>query len=213
MAEENSSLTIPLTEKLKGIPGIFGIRLGEEPSYDVLSSDGDVEIRSYRSFLIASITINGSFEEARKEAFISLAKYIFGKNKDKKHLKMTTPVLQEENSNDGLSMTSPVIHQPTGTGWTMSFVLPSKYNLASAPTPRDKRIHLFKQPARVVACLRYSGTNTQDKIKKYSAELMRWLSKNHLYDPIGEIQSAQYDGPSTIPFLRKNEVMIEVNGL
>ena len=212
MAEENSTLSIPLSEKLKGIPGIFGIRLGEAPHYDVLSYDGDIEIRSYRPLLLASITINGSFEEARKEAFLALANYIFGKNKDKKHLKMTSPVLQEAN-NDVLPMTSPVIQEPTGSGWTMSFVLPVKYNLATAPTPKDRRIHLYTQPARVVACLRYSGVNNQEKIKKYSAELMRWLSKNHLYDPIGEIQSAQYDGPSTIPFLRKNEVLIEVNGL
>lgn len=212
MAGENSALNIPLSEKLKSIPGIFGIRLAEGPAYDVLHSEGNVEIRSYSHLLLASITINGSFEEARKEAFVSLANYIFGKNKDKKHLKMTTPVLQEPNS-DLLAMTSPMIHEPTGTGWTISFVLPVAYNLASAPTPKDRRIHLFNQPARVVACLGYSGVNSQEKIKKYSAELMRWLGKHHLYDPIGTVQSAEYDGPSTIPFLRKNEVMIEVNGL
>lgn len=212
MTEENSTLSIPFSEKLKGIPGIFGIRLGEGPSYDVLADDGEVEIRSYKAHLLASITINGSFEEARKEAFLALASYIFGKNKDKKNLKMTTPVLQEENG-QVLTMTSPVIHEPTGSGWTMSFVLPSSYNLATAPTPKDRRIHLYNQQARVVACLSYSGVNSQEKIKKHSAELMRWLSKNHLYDPIGEIQSAEYDGPSTIPFLRKNEVLIEVNGL
>lgn len=212
MAEENSSLTIPLSEKLKGIPGIFGIRLGHSPAYDVLHSENDVEIRSYRPLLLASITINGSFDSARKEAFVALANYIFGKNKDKKHLKMTSPVLQEETS-DVLAMTSPVLQEPTGLGWTMSFVLPSEFNLATAPTPKDRRIHLFNQPARVVACLRYRGVNSQDKIKKHSAELMRWLSKHHLYDPIGEIQSAQYDGPTTIPFLRKNEVLVEVNGI
>ena len=211
MAEEYSSPTIPLSEKLKIIPGIFGIRLGEAPVYDVLTSDGDIEIRSYRPLLLASITINGSFETARREAFIALANYIFGKNKDKKHLKMTTPVLQEEN-NDILPMTSPVIQEPTGLGWTMSFVLPQEYTLATAPTPKDRRIHLFNHPARVMACLRYSGVNSQEKIKKYSNELMKWIAQNDLYDPIGEIQSAQYDGPSTISFLRKNEVMIEVNG-
>lgn len=212
MSEENSSPSVPLAEKLKGIPGIFGIRLGEGPNYDVLTYDGEVEIRCYRPLLLASITINGSFDQARKEGFEALASYIFGKNKDKKHLKMTTPFLHEE-ANDVLPMTSPVIHESTGSGWTMSFVLPAKYNLATAPTPKDRRIHLYNQPARVVACLRYSGVNSQEKIKKYSAELMRWLSKNHLYDPIGEIQSAEYDGPTTIPFLRKNEVLIEVNGI
>ena len=196
MVEENS-LNIPLTEKLKGIPGIFGIRLGEGPLYSVVASEGDKEIRKYRPCILASISINGTFEEVRKEAFISLASYIFGKNKDKKHLKMTAPVL----------------HVPTGSGWTMSFILPTKYTLASAPTPQDKRIQLHKKPEHIAATIRYSGVNNQEKIKKYSAELMRWLSRKHLYNPIGEIQSAQYDGPTTIGFLRKNEIHVEVNSI
>lgn len=209
MADDQSTLEIPLSEKLKGIPGIFGIRLGEEPLYEVMESYGSIEIRKYHPFIMASITINGSFEEAKKEAFFCLANYIFGKNKDKKLLKMTAPVLQEE-TNDIIPMTSPVLQEPTQNGWTMSFVLPLKYSLATAPTPKDKRIHLHKNPERLVATLRYSGVNDQEKIKKYSAELMQWLSNNYTYIPAGEIQSAQYDGPSTIAFLRKNEIHLEV---
>ncbi len=209
MADDQSMLEIPLSEKLKGIPGIFGIRLGEGPLYEVVESHGQMEIRKYRPFILASITINGSFEEARKEAFLCLANYIFGKNKDKKLLKMTTPVLQEE-TNDILPMTSPVLQEPTHNGWTLSFILPLKYTLATAPTPKDKRIHLHKNPERLVATLRYSGVNDQEKIRKYSAELIQWLSRKYIYSPSGEIQSAQYDGPATIPFLRKNEIHIEV---
>ena len=164
MVEENS-LNIPLTEKLKGIPGIFGIRISEGPLYTVLVSDGAKEIRKYRPYILASITINGTFEEARQEAFLSLAQYIFGKNKDKKHLKMTAPVFQEEAS-EYMPMTSPVLHVPTIGGWTMSFILPHKYNLASAPTPQDKRIQLHKKAEHTVATMRYSGVNTQEKIKK-----------------------------------------------
>lgn len=202
MVEENSSLNIPLSEKLKSIPGIFGIRLGESPLYSVMLSEGDKEIRKYNPFILATITINGPFEKARKEAFLGLANYIFGKNKDNKHLKMTAPVLQGETS-ELIPMTSPFIQVPTGAGWSMSFILPMQYTLATAPTPQDKRIQLHKKPEHVVAALRYSGVNTEEKIRKYSAELTRWLSKKHLFNPIGEIQSAQYDGPSTIPFLRK----------
>ncbi|MBC7711895.1 MAG: heme-binding protein [Rhizobacter sp.] len=209
MAHDQSQLSIPLSEKLKGIPGIFGIRLGEEPLYEVIQSIGDKEIRKYRPFITASISVNGSFEEARKEAFFCLANYIFGKNKDKIQLKMTAPVLQEETS-DYIPMTSPVLQEPTQNGWTMSFVLPLEYTLASAPTPKDKRIHLSKNQERFVATLRYSGINDLDKIRKHSAELIQWLSKSFIYRPVGEIQSAQYDGPATIPFLRKNEIHLEV---
>ena len=209
MVEEKSHLDIPLSEILKGIPGIFGIRLGEEPLYDVIVSSGDKEIRKYRPYILASITINGSFEEARKEAFFCLAHYIFGQNKDDKQLKMTAPVLQEE-TNNHIPMTSPVLQESTGEGWTMSFILPLKFTLATAPTPIDKRIHLHKNQEKLVASLRYPGLTTQEKIKKYSAELIQWLNRNNTYSPIGEIQFAQYDGPTTIPFLRKNEIHVEV---
>ncbi|MBC7427738.1 MAG: heme-binding protein [Bacteriovorax sp.] len=209
MAHDQSILTIPLSEKLKSIPGIFGIRLVEEPLYEVLQTSGEKEIRRYHPFITASITVNGSFKEASKEAFFCLANYIFGKNKDKKLLKMTAPVLQEE-TNDYIPMTSPVFQGPAHNGWTMSFVLPMEYSLATAPTPKDKRIHLSKTHERLVATLQYSGINDQNKIRKYSAELIQWLSRNYTYTPLGEIQSAQYDGPTTIPFFRKNEIHLEV---
>ncbi|AUN97474.1 heme-binding protein [Bacteriovorax stolpii] len=209
MNQEKVTLDIPLSEKLKGIPGFFGIRLGEEPFYEVVCTEGDKEIRKYNSFILASVTINGNFEEVKKEAFACLASYIFGQNKDHKHLKMTSPVLQEE-TNDYIPMTSPIYQGPNSNGWTMSFVLPQKYNLATAPTPKDNRILLHKSPERMVASLRYSGANDQEKIKKFSAELVQWISKSDLFFPVGDIQIAQYDGPTTIPFLRRNEVHVEV---
>ena len=212
MNQEKMTLDIPFSEKLKGIPGFFGIRLGEEPVYEVLCTEGDKEIRKYNSFILASITVNGSFEEAKKEAFACLASYIFGQNKDNKHLKMTSPVLQEETT-DYIPMTSPLYEEPSSNGWTMSFVLPKKFNLATAPTPKDNRILLHKAPEKIVASFRYSGINDQDKIKKYSTDLLEWINKSELFFPLGDIQIAQYDGPATIPFLRRNEVHIEVKHL
>ncbi len=212
MNPEKVTLDIPLSEKLKGIPGFFGIRLGEEPFYEVLCTEGEKEIRKYNSFILASVTIHGSFEEAKREAFACLASYIFGQNKDNKHLKMTSPVLQEEN-NDFIPMTSPLSQGQSSNAWTMSFVLPLKYNLTTAPTPKDNRILLHKNPGRMIASLRYSGANDQEKIKKHSAELVSWINKSELFIPTGEVQIAQYDGPATIPFLRRNEVHVEVKQL
>lgn len=208
-SQEKSTLDIPFSEKLKGIPGFFGIRLGEEPLYDVVCTEGDKEVRSYNSFILASMTINGSFEEAKREALSCLTAYIFGHNKDGVQLKMTNPVLQEE-TNDYIPLTSPYFSENNYNGWSLSFVLPLKYNLATAPTPIDSRVLLHKNPARLIASLRYSGSNDQDKIKKYSNELLEWISGSDIYFPVGDVQIAQYDGPSTIPFLRRNEVHVEV---
>jgi hypothetical protein len=194
MTEDNSSPSVPLSEKLKGIPGIFGIRLGEEELYSTLQTEGEIEIRKYVPLILASITVQGDFEQASKQAFLSLSNYIFGHNKDNKKLQMLVPVLQEMNLND----------------WTMSFIMPLKYSLTTIPTPINKNIHLHKYPERLVATLKYSGTNTEDKIQDYSTELIDWLSNNQEYTPVGEIQCAQYDSASTISFLRKNEIHIEV---
>lgn len=212
MNQDKMTLDIPFSEKLKGIPGFFGIRLGEEPVYEVLCTEGDKEIRRYNSFILASVTVSGSFEEAKKEAFACLASYIFGQNKDNKHLKMTSPVLQEETT-DYIPMTSPLYEEPSINGWTMSFVLPKKFNLTTAPTPKDNRILLHKAPSRIVASNRYSGINDQEKIRKYSADLLEWINKSELFFPLGDIQIAQYDGPTTIAFLRRNEVHVEVKQL
>lgn len=212
MNQDKVTLDIPFSEKLKGIPGVFGIRLGEEPLYEVLCTESDKEIRKYHSFILASITVGGNYEEAKKEAFSALTSYIFGQNKENVSLKMTSPILHEE-YNDSIPLTTPLSPEPSMNGWTMSFVLPLKYTLATAPTPRDKRVLLHKNPERLVASLRYSGSNDQEKIKRHSAELVEWIGKSDLFVPVGEIQIAQYNGPATIAFLRRNEIHVEVKHL
>ena len=183
MVKENFSNINPFSKKLKEIPGIFGIRLANERFYDVITSDGNVEIRSYKSLVMASIAVRGNLVNARKEASILLP------------------------------LVSPIFYEPKLSGWAISCILPSQNLQQVALFSKNKRIKLLTFPARVNACLNYSGVNSQEKIKKYSIALMDWIEKNHLYDSIGVIQTAEYDGPSTIPFLRKNEVMIEVNGI
>ncbi len=175
MNQEKFSNTLPLSKKIKAIPGIFGIRLTNAHLYDVITSDENVEIRSYKSLNLASLQIKGNFEQARKEVLALLP------------------------------MNSPVFYGPTESGWTLSYFNDSPI--------KDKRIKTSTRPACFNACMNYSGVNSQEKIKKYSIELMDWMEKNHIYDSIGTIQSAEYDGPLTLSFLRRNELMIEVNGI
>jgi hypothetical protein len=86
---------IPFTELLKSVPGFFGIRLEEEPKYDVIETLGDVEVRRYAPALIARLTVPGRFEEAVDQAFDRLARYIFGENSGEVKLAMTVPVEQK----------------------------------------------------------------------------------------------------------------------
>ncbi|MGL5099266.1 MAG: heme-binding protein, partial [Fusobacteriaceae bacterium] len=60
-----------------------------------------------------------------------------------------------------------------------------------------------------VAVIRYSGILGGEKIEKNTLLLREWIEKNN-YKEISLPQSAGYDPPWTIPFLRRNEIQIEV---
>jgi DNA gyrase inhibitor GyrI len=67
-------------------------------------------------------------------------------------------------------------------------------------------------PARTVAVLRYSGTHDQDQMARRTAELRAWLA-DHRYTEVSPPQSAGYDPPWTVPWARRNEVLIAVSAL
>lgn len=192
-------LRIPLTEKLKSIPETFGIRMNEEPSFDVLYQDGPVEIRRYTGQIQASITIaNMSFDKYREVAFRNLAAYIFGDNYQERVLEMTAPVLQHGHAEEVVKKDE----------WTMSFVLPVDVDVP--PQPLNPEIKVEKIPTYDVAVLGYSGNNSLEKIKQHRDELQIWLKNHPAIHIKGPITIAQYDAPFVIPFLKRNEIHAHV---
>lgn len=200
----NSEIDIPLSEKVKDLPGFFGIHLEEQAPYDVLKSDGNIEIRCYRPQTQARVTVHGEFKEAQKEAFNLLAGYIFGENKVNEKIQMTTPVLLEQKLDHKKGPTNE---------WTMSFILPQNYLINNAPTPKESRITLHERPLQLVASVGYTGINSEEKIEENMGVLKKWLKKRPWYIPLAGFQTAQFDGPLTIPFFRKNEIHVEVKHL
>lgn len=195
----HSNLDIPLSEKVKALPGFFGIHLEEQAPYDILKADAGIEVRCYRPQTQARICVTGDYKEAQKEAFNTLASYIFGENHTQEKIQMTTPVLFENQN------------KKETNEWTMSFILPQTFLIKNAPAPLDKRVTIFERPVHLVASISYAGINTEEKSAEYTDLLKQWLKKRPWYTPIGEFQTAQFDGPLTIPFFRKNEIHIEVN--
>lgn len=215
MENESQQLHIPTTEKIKSIPEMFGIRVNEEPSYKVLKSDGDFEVRRYENQLIAKITMHGmSFDYFREHAFEKLADYIFEGNTKNKSISMTAPVIHEHGRGEQIPMTSPVYQEEIGAGiWSMYFILPKEYTLATAPQPKNKDITLEIVEPYEVACLSYSGHNSIDKIKLHERELAAWLVDHSEYVPTGKYMIAQYDAPFVIPFFKKNEIQVKLKYL
>lgn len=204
----NSSISTPIAEKLKMIPGVFGIRLGEKPEFQLLQSEADKEIRRYGPLTLASVTMCGeSHDEAKRVAISCLMDYIFGKNENEQLIAPTGMFLQQEIH---CQPTSPVLQKQNFKRLMVSMVLPKNCNLAMAPAPLDKRLILHEKAGHLVGVIQYSGTNISTKIEKHTCELNEWLNQHEVYYPANEIYLVEYDNPVTLPFLRKNEIHIEV---
>ena len=77
------------------------------------------------------------------------------------------------------------------------------------PTPEDERVELRAVPAFTAAVIRFSGWATDGKSERKREELMEQLQLRGLA-VIGDPVLNQYNPPWTLPFLRRNEVMVPV---
>ncbi len=212
---------------LAGIGQLVGIRAGtEQPPYEVVGRVGDAEIRRYAPQIAAEAVVEGPVETARNEGFRQVAGYIFGDNTAKASVAMTAPVVQGREPSGGsqsiamtapvvqaragrsesIAMTSRVVQQPAGAeSWSIQFIMPSKYTIATLPQPNDPRVRLVEIPARTFAVVRFSGLGREDAVARHEKALDAALAGSS-WRAVGEPVTWYYDPPWTVPFLRRNEV-------
>ena len=200
-----------LTTLFRAGCSVFGIRSADEPKYQVLNDYGHIQIRQYPALVVAQTEVTANYKNSSSLGFQRLAGYIFGGNKKQQKMAMTAPVIQEQEA-EAMAMTAPVIQQKSGTVWLMAFVLPSNYSVATAPVPLDTTVIIKEIPGKKVAVIRYSGSLSEQGIEEKSEELQNWLSEQG-YKAISPSRSAAYDPPWTLPFLRRNEVHIDIESL
>ena len=189
----------------------------ERPDYEVLLRDGDIEFRHYPAYLVAQTLVENTPDRdaAANIGFRRLFKYITGANKAKTEISMTSPVEQfAENTQGGqkIDMTAPVEQAESQGGWAVAFVLPKIFSWDSAPVPSDPTVKIMERPERIVATLRYSGRWTDKNVSRHGQELKSYL-ESHLIAGVSPVQTAFYNAPFTPPFMRRNEVQIEVKQL
>ncbi|KGN59135.1 heme-binding-like protein At3g10130, chloroplastic [Cucumis sativus] len=219
LASETSKYLLPkrfdsrnLEEALMAVPDL------ETLKFKVLSRRDEYEIREVEPYFIAETTMPGKsgFDfGGASQSFNVLAAYLFGKNKAREKMEMTTPVLTSQYKSDGEKMdtTTPVITKNVDgkDQWKMSFVIPSKYG-QNFPVPQDTSVRIQEVPRKILAVVAFSGFVTDDEVKKRESRLRDALKNDKEFQvKAGSfVEVAQYNPPFTLPFQRRNEIALEV---
>ena len=182
----------------------------EEPKYSVLKEYENFEIRNYASYLVAEVDIEGSYNKSGNEAFRILAGYIFGDNQSSMKMNMTAPVESEAiQPSERMNMTAPVFSNKNVNGYTYRFVMESKYTQETLPVPNNSKIRITEIKDRVMAVISFSGRWSQKNFEKHEQILVNDL-KNEGIGVASEAIYARYNAPFTPWFLRRNEIMFEI---
>ena len=183
----------------------------EEPKYSVLKEYETFEIRSYDSYLVAEVDVEGAYNETGNEAFRILAGYIFGDNQSSMKMNMTAPVESEAiQPSERMNMTAPVFSNKNINGYTYRFVMESKYTQETLPVPNNSKIRITEIKNRVMAVIGFSGRWSQKNFEKHEQILVNDL-KNEGIGIASEAIYARYNAPFTPWFLRRNEIMYEID--
>ncbi|CAL5419703.1 unnamed protein product [Camellia sinensis] len=201
-----------LEEALMAVPDL------ETVEFKVLSRRDQYEIREVEPYFIAETTMPGKYGfdfNGASQSFNVLAEYLFGKNTTKDRMEMTTPVFTRKTQSDGekMEMTTPVITRKLEDEekWQMSFVMPSKYG-SNLPLPKDPSVKIKEVPKKIVAVAAFSGFVTDEEVTRRES-ILRDALKNDPQFQVKEdalVEVAQYNPPFTLPFTRRNEIVLEL---
>jgi len=209
----------PTTAGSRGILALLllvattGTAMGyEEPEYRVLAEGDEYEIRAYAPYLVAETVVEGDYGDSGGRGFRILAGYIFGDNRASEKMAMTAPVTREPAGSVRMNMTAPVIAEQVAEAdrYRYQFVMERKYTRETLPVPDDDRVTIREIPARTMAVHRYSGRWTASNFEKHTGILLRALERDGI-QVTGTPRSAAYNAPFMPPFLRRNEILVEID--
>jgi hypothetical protein len=181
---------------LGGVISFFSFRFKgiETPNYKVIKTIGDVEIREYPQMILAQTKLGGKrYESNGNNGFGVVANYIFGGNQQKQKIAMTAPVIMNMSDTDA----------------SMSFVMPSQYQLSDLPSPNSNAVSLVSQDSMKLAVLRFGGFSSDEKIAKYAQLLTQVLQENNIRTK-GSLLYMGYNAPWDV-INRRNEVAFQID--
>ena len=184
--------------------------------YETVARVGNVEIRRYSPTVVVE-----TVAATENRAFRRLFDYISGENRSATEVSMTAPVESEHGGesvamtspveSESVAMTAPVEFDRDGEGVRMAFFLPAEYDYDSAPRPTDDSVRLVERPGRTVAVYPFSWWATDGRVERRTEALRSTLADaDDAFEIVGEPFLMRYEGPWVPPFLRTNEVAVEV---
>jgi len=166
----------------------------ETPSYEVEAQVGELELRRYPTQIEARAQVQTlNLDAAIDRGYGRLACYVYGANAEAEDLIRTTPVITT--MRDG--------------SYSTAFVMPPEREIASLPEPDDSRVVLHEVPDRRIAALAFRGPFTRENVATHERALLQQVVAAGLAAR-GSVSFACYDSPATLPFLRRNELWIEI---
>ena len=163
----------------------------EEPRYEVITAweEHGIELRSYSPRLLAVTTMT----QGQNNGFRVLAGYIFGGNNSDQKIAMTAPV--QRSMDDSAEM---------------AFMMPAEYSLSDLPTPEDDRVSFREAPGYTAAVIQFSGWADMEKAEANWQVLQAFLTEQDIAIA-GEPSLNQYNPPWTLPFMRRNEIIVPIS--
>ena len=161
----------------------------DENGYEVVKKTEIYEIRKYSDRLAVQAK-----QSNQNSSFRKLFNYISGANLSSEKIDMTTPVTQTEKENNLF----------------MQFYLPSKFKNQTVPIPSSSDVEIVTMPGGYYAVIEYSGRSTDKNFNKHIKILKQKLLDDNISIKGNGIR-ATYNGPFTLPMLRRNEAMFIIN--
>lgn len=183
----------------------------KEPPYTVIQKTEDYEIRDYAAYTVATTNMAPGGEVYQPDnlaqsgaAFNSLAAYLFGANRQRKSMDMTTPVTTTLSGEMRFYLADEIIPEPLEQDEGKSVYETGTIVIQEIP------------PARL-AVRRFTGFVTEGEITRQKEALLTALELDGVELDVPHGQTVghvifQYNPPYTIPLIRRNEIAVPVVG-
>lgn len=198
-------------------------RISEEvPQHTVLVDKQTYQVRRYAPQVAAIYAGESS------KAFMELAGYYGIMSGPKQEaetpikISMTAPVVMDFAS-DTFDSPNDSEQDQRGGQWgsaaikempmhAMTFLLPAKFKSAAVtPKPSNSNIRLVDLPERTTAVIKFSGNLSVQILREKTAMLRKALSDDGISYADEKPKVACYNPPFAIPFLKTNEIQIDVD--